>query len=369
MKAVTYQFCTLSNFRPARLLRAQEALKDRRIEIGNVRKVNWTLSKGDLAGNRFEVKLRSIRRVRVSKGADGVIREDLVPCDVDHLKGMVDRLKRNGFINFYGEQRVGSPGLKSIVGVRAFEIGKAMLQRKYSKAIDLLMTGRLVCRGTSEIENEDIRTMRKIWKETSGDPHKTWNYIPRTRNASVARERIVLKGLKRYGVHNPLSALRCLHFNERIFFISAYQSYIWNIMATARIQRYGIHKVIPGDLVLGEYDKLVTVDERSCKYYKPEQIVLPMPGYNSVYPANDIGDMYKERFKMDDVLFEKDAPLESTAKGSFRHLLARATNISVETIVDPDDDIFQAKVRFDLPTGSYATMVLREIMLTTVVRE
>jgi tRNA(Glu) U13 pseudouridine synthase TruD len=49
-------------------------------------------------------------------------------------------------VNFFGAQRVGVAGDESEMGVRSFGIGRAMLQQDFPKAVDLIMTGRLMCR-------------------------------------------------------------------------------------------------------------------------------------------------------------------------------------------------------------------------------
>jgi len=367
MKAVTFQFCTLSNFHPRRLLGARSALKEQRIEIGCVHKVDWQLQKGDLLGNHFEIVIRNVKRIRVRAERATSVQEDMVPCDLGHLQAMFDRLQKNPFVNFYGEQRVGAAGDASIVGVRPFEIGKAMLRRDFTKAVDLLLTGRLVIHGTAGTESEEVRAVRRVWKESGGDADATWKILPNNRSV-LLRERQVLKGLKRYGKDDPLAAIRCLHFNERIFFITAYQAYVWNVMATERIKRYGT-EIIVGDLVQrsGGKDEVEFVTSASKSLYELGDIVLPLPGYSVRYPGHSIGDMYHQKLSEDGVVFSKSAPLESTAKGSYRRLFVRAENMSFDTLEDGEKELHM-KLRFSLPTGSYATMFLRELMLTTVVR-
>ena len=72
----------------------------------------------------------------------------------------------------------------------------------------------------------------------------------------------------------------------------------------------------------------------------------------------------------DAVSFSKDGPPESTAKGSYRRLVSRAYNVSFEALAaSGGDGNLDVRLQFDLPTGSYATMFLRELMYTTVVRD
>jgi hypothetical protein len=55
---------------------------------------------------------------------------------------------------------------------------------------------------------------------SNGNVDLTLSAFPR--GNGLARERTVLKGLKRYGKDKPLDALKCLNFNVRMFWINAY---------------------------------------------------------------------------------------------------------------------------------------------------
>ena len=94
-------------------------------------------------------------------------------------------------------------------------------------------------------------------------------------------------------------------------------------------------------------------------------IVLPLPGHNVQYPENEIGKFYRSHLEQDNIVFKKDAVPESTAKGSYRKVVVFPKNMSIERDHDLED---VAKLSFELPKGCYATMLLREMMTTTVAR-
>jgi TruD family tRNA pseudouridine synthase len=363
MHAVTYQFCTIRNMGAKRASHGIKQLRQYGIELGNLCQVDWTLNNGDLEGNQFEILIRDVHRISVeSKGEQPAI-EKIIPCDLIHVQEMAERIKQNGFINFYGEQRLGAPGNKSEVGVRSFDIGRAMLQHRYSDAIDLLMTGRLVCRGDNEREGEDILRVRQVWKDSGGDPTATLKAFQG--KDIFTREKTVLKGLQRYGKDRPLEALRCLSHSMRIFWINAYQSRVWNAVASERIKKFG-NRVLKGDLYLDGNDttrsdvKVVESDDSSVQL---SQVVLPLPGNNVQYPENELGDCYKRILDKDGVEFEKGGSVESTAKGSYRRVVVHPSGVEV---CENAEGTF--KLTFQLPKGSYATMLLREMMLTTATR-
>lgn len=357
LQAVTFQFCTFRNMKVGRIQSANKQLMKQGMELGHFYRVNWLLNNGDLEGNDFTLVIRGLKRIQVN-WTDDIASESLVPCDEGHVLQMVERLRRNGFVNFFGEQRVGSAGSVEDVGFRAFDIGRAMLQQNYMQAIELLMTGR-----TSEDsrESEAAKKVRQIWKETNGDPDATLKAFQGADNI-LSRERMVLKGLHRYGKDRPLDALRCLSHSMRTFWINAYQSYIWNQVASARIQRHGT-VAVKGDLYQEDGSDEVKVVETNENDVPFSQVVLPLPGYNIQYPENDIGELYNGLLEKDLVKFEKTAPTESRAKGSYRKLIVRPLEVASE-FVESD----AIRLSFQLPKGCYATMCLRELMFTTGTR-
>ena len=103
-----------------------------------------------------------------------------------------------------------------------------------------------------------------------------------------------------------------------------------------------------------------------------------LPGYNIQYPANDIGKLYKEILDSDGVLFQKSDVAEATAKGSYRKLFQRARDASLQIVNESKDSeagdedlviVDAAKLSFELDSGSYATMFLRELMVSTMARD
>ncbi len=196
------------------------------------------------------------------------------------------------------------------------------------------------------------------------------------------------------------------------------QSYVWNKMATERMDRWGMRPQV-GDLYLdketqsdgedGITEDLVKVanDVTNVNIY---QIVLPvrfflfnrvmfpaiddgnisssplvstlhpkqLPGYNIQYPKNEIGKLYEEILRGDGVELSKGNIPEATAKGSYRKLLQRASKLTWSAVLEegkvkPDvsDDpvVDTARLTFELKSGCYATMMLRELMVTTMSRD
>ena len=120
--------------------------------------------------------------------------------------------------------------------------------------------------------------------------------------------------------------------NLRLTYLHAYQSYVWNTMVSKRIARYGLQPVV-GDLVypreeeveeeledaadgesgtVAEDDKMedakekkkvqpLVLDESNIGNYNMYDVVLPLPGYDVIYPANEVAQWYNEQLETDEM--------------------------------------------------------------------
>lgn len=280
MQAITYQFCTLRNIDARRAEQRNRTTK--KITLSQVQSAppGFMLDRGMLLGNRFDITIRDLGRIEQQCLSDGdqpsdarvTPMERVVPCRASHIDEMVKRIQECGFVNFYGEQRVGDAGDSNQVGARAFDVGRAMLQNDFAKAIDLVMTGRS---DAVYSPSEDEIKAREVWKTSGGDARATLNAFPK-KSSVMVRERDLMKGLLRFG--NALDAFRGIPHNIRMFWIHAYQSYIWNLAATERIKKWGVQPAV-GDLYILDQD--FNVSDQVGIVENPDtvdisQIVLPV---------------------------------------------------------------------------------------------
>lgn len=117
----------------------------------------------------------------------------------------------------------------------------------------------------------------------------------------------LLEGMEKAGGDNAyLNGIMNLPRNSRMIYLHAYQSYIWNKVASARA-RLGLfprtsHSV-PGDLALLD-EEPVMIEEGKQGEYRFEQVVLPLPGSQMLYPGNRAGEVYREVLAEDQVTLE-----------------------------------------------------------------
>jgi tRNA pseudouridine13 synthase len=111
--------------------------------------------------------------------------------------------------------------------------------------------------------------------------------------------------------HLLLSNFFQVPINLRQSYVDAYQCFIWNKIVSKRIAKFG-SKVIVGDLVFpkgnnGQHNQreVIFIDDGNIRKYKIYDVVLPLPGPDTIYPANEIAGWYIDLFR-EDGLSEKD---------------------------------------------------------------
>jgi tRNA pseudouridine13 synthase len=195
-------------------------------------------------------------------------------------------------------------------------------------------------------------------------------------------------------------------------YVHAYQSYMWNKAASERVRRHGLSRPVAGDLIVdesmlqyaGEDDgdifsrvREVTAKEAASGAFKITDVVLPLPGNRVIY-SESLKSLYEEICKKDGVQLTGFAHTVKEYSfgflpGAYRKLVIKPDKIEYSFArysdpktdltatdlmrVEAGDDSVQAsgedkdgkflalRLSFALPTSSYATMVIRELMKST----
>ncbi|KAI5948716.1 PUS7 [Candida theae] len=318
---------------------ALNKMKNSNFKLGRFTYEDYPLKLGDLAGNEFTITLRDVKPA-VDEGADADLRTIVAQC--------FDSLDKHGFINYFGMQRFGS------FSVPTHELGIALLQEDWEKCVELLLSEQEVCSpGTME--------MRKIWKEKR-DAKEASKALPR----HFVAENCILKVLsseqqdsdKKYKRHSYLKSLLAIPKNLRMMYVHAYQSYVWNLVASKRIELFGL-EVQEGDLVFDEqgsnkatsvdYDgfeedvavsntvavRALTKEDIDSGKYSIFDVVLPSPGFKIEYPTNEkLRQVYIDTMAKDNLdpfnLMRKNKEFSLT--GAYRTLLSKPKDLSYEII-------------------------------------
>ena len=277
---------------------------------------------GDLAGNEFVVTLRDchfgiIGQTSTTHGLD---------LAQEHLRQAMAKLHTQGFLNYYGLQRFGT------FAIATDAIGQKILKEDFEAACNLLLEY-----NTSALEQLDPVNAKVGWEDRArAEAIKLWREEPTSREAldKMPKRFIAEVALMRHLGRKPndfFGALMMIPRNLKIMYTHAYQSLVWNKAVTERWRLYG-DRAVEGDLVLvkdhGDGSKEAEVadvvdadgevviqpegedvaksanevferarplsaDEASSGRYSIFDIVMPSPGFDVVYPANESGEFYK----------------------------------------------------------------------------
>ena len=276
-------------------------------KIGHVKK---PLSKKDMIGNHFKIKISE--------------------C----TEGLSSFSEYEKILNFYGYQRFGSK--RPVTHL----IGKAILQRDFSKAVDLILAF------TSSYDSKENTEIRE--KLTDKENYKKYfDMIP----FQMDIERIVLKEMIEHD--DSFKAIRAIPLSLRRFYVQAYQSFIFNqSLSLAFSDGENLFEANSGDVCFdfkGIIGKFVHGLE--------QKLALPFVGY-SYYKKTRFDYQISKILQQEEItpkdFFIKEMQ-EVSSEGGFRQAAIHCTNYS------SNHDV----VEFSLSRGSFATILLREIMKPT----
>lgn len=189
----------------------------------------------------------------------------------------------------------------------------------------------------------------------------------------------------------------------------AYQSYVWNVLASERLQHYSSTDVVLGDLVLphealedvvndddtikvedvsGESNKkrklasktrvdVIVITEANRSMYTIYDVVLPLPGYDITLPQNALQERYRTLLATDGIDFSslsRATNSEYHLPGSYRPLLRKPLHVSHQikqyddatlNLVESDvDHLCGTNAQVSIPNGKYRALCL-EFQLST----
>ena len=300
--AITEQFVCSGN--------KGKAIEDYSTEKYSLRKIGFVkkpLSKKDMIGNHFKIK--------ISECSDG----------------LSSFTEFDNILNFYGYQRFGSK--RPVTHL----IGKAIVQRNFEKAVDLILSF------TSDYDSKENNEIR----EKLGDKQNFKQYFDKI-SPQMDIERIVVKEMIAHD--DAFTAVRAIPLSLRRFYIQAYQSYIFNkSLSSAFSDGENLFESESGDVcfdmkgIIGKFIKGMD-----------QNLALPFVGY-SYYKKTRFHPQISQVLEQEEIspkdFFIKEMQ-EVSNEGGFRQAAIDCSDYSS----------YENIVEFTLSRGSFATILLREIM-------
>ena len=265
------------------------------------------ISKKQMLGNTFEIKISNL--------------SESLPSFTGNEK----------ILNFFGYQRFGSR--RPITHL----VGKSIVKGEYTKALEYILSF------SSKYDSERNNEIRKLISKRKSEP-EIIDLVP----YSMDIERNLLKQLS--NDEDPKNAIRSIPLTMRRFYIQAYQSFLFN-KTLSHAYEYGEELFSPTDDDVC-FDKNAEIGKFQNE--PTQKLAIPLVGHS--YYKKSRFDYYIKKVLEDELLTPKDFFIkdfqEISIDGGFRNASIKYENFNIE----------QNLIKFQLQRGSYATIVLREIL-------
>jgi tRNA pseudouridine13 synthase len=323
------------------------------IEIRPVGYVRDKLSPYYLLGNRFTIRINAVKHS-----------ESTVAKRVTETAAALDAV--GGIPNFFGHQRFGTT--RPITHL----VGKAIAEGDFEEAAMLYLAK------PSVHEHPSSRNARAELQSTRDFKHALQNFPKQLRF-----ERLMLSHL----VENPtdfVGAFTRLPIKLQALFVQAYQSYLFNRFLSERIKSgFSLSKAEVGDYVVNversglpmvnvaKVASAVTVTENNQLIKAGRmRVALPLIGIKQKPSQGAMGQIERRILEEEGVRIENFRVNEiskTSGRGGLRAVLTPVQGFKLHGIsaFAPDQNESQADLSFMLLRGSYATVLLREIMKPT----
>lgn len=330
--AITRQVVSIHS--PGRKLDDTPSLRDDRLQI------LWTdyhsnkLRRGHLQGNRFSIRIRGVR-----------------PTDVLTANRVLTRLAAEGIPNALGEQRFGLLENNHI-------IGRHLIRGDHDAAAKELVGPNL--------HRPHINTEARA-QFAAGNLGEALALFPRTAHA----ERAVLRALAQG--QNAKRAFFTVDKTIIRFYISAFQSAVFNRVIDARLAENALGTLRPGDIAIKHLNQAVfdvtddvANDPTTANRLRTFEISAsgPMWGGGMKRGTGPTDAAELAALTESGVTLEQLEAFTTKSRGliSGERRSLRVPLIDPEVEGGVDEHGAYVRCAFELPKGSFATIVLREIM-------
>jgi tRNA pseudouridine13 synthase len=313
-KAVTMQYATCDSNK-------YKEGRTRHTTLSLAGYTKYSIKKSHIMGNQFEICITNPSRTDLS---DFITEMGNIP-------------------NYYGLQRFGSERLVTHL------VGREIVRRNFHKAVEIFLCY------TTEYDTQFSKELR----EKCRDP-KNYRLVLKMIPKGMDLERNLLRSLA--NGKDYIGALRSIPINIRRLFIHAYQAFIFN-KCLSDMMRNGesITKCTEKDFCFRLENRLTLGKLMRCQDKNSTELVpaMHLPGYS--FKSTDgrfeskICVLLKEENITPKDFYLKEMQ-ELSVEGGFRQLPLMVNDFSYSG---------NLLVNFKIPVGSYATILLRELMKPT----
>jgi len=281
------------------------------IKLDLIGEYKGRINLSDNLGNAFEIIVRDLEENEILKA-----------------QGNIDKLNKEGVLNYFDEQRFGYANNSHIVG-------KYIMQNEVKKAVYEIMTS-LPKNTQSEILTDFVNFIEENFEEISNQNIDIIDQAIEITPRYLQNEKMMLEHLKVHKNDFP-GAFRKIHKKLRMLYVNAYQSYVFNETI----------KELNKKNILDDYKELSLV----CYDIEFDDLVQ-----NIVDDLLAKDDLCKENFVIKHMPELRISSVERSTKNFPK-------NIEIRDI--DEDDLNDGKkkcvVTFELGSGEYATNVVKQL--------
>jgi len=327
--AVTTQFVTVQNG-PRRNLAQQS------FELHYLAQAAKPFTPQEISGNRFAIVLRDLSAAAMNKALDAL-----------------PQVQIEGLPNYFDDQRFGS------VGESGEFIGQAWCAGNYERALWLALAD----------PHPDDRTDERRQKEIMREHWGQWRACKDALDRSHRRSIVTYMADKPPDRPDYRGAFARIKVDLRGLYLAAFQSCLWNRMLARFLQAEApAGQLIDVPLKLGPVPFFHRLDHDAAGRFQNTQLPLPSARLHLDALKPEEAPMLT---LITDVIAEFGLELRQLRvkypRDSFFSKGHRAVSVPVGNLVaDPaDDDLYPGRkklaLRFDLPRGSYATILVKRL--------
>jgi len=298
-----------------------EKIKLKDIEIKIKGRGDKRINLGDLKGNKFRIIIR-----------------DLTQNNLNFLEKQLNFTKKYGFPNYFGEQRFGRGNTHLI--------GKEIIKGRIQRAVKLILT-------YQSNESEESKKARDFAEENWGK----WSEIIKQMPKWFHIEKAILNHLIQHN-NDFAGAIRTLPKKTLKLYVHAYQSYLFNLALSKIISQTSKNK------------KVKIRHMKVCfplgQFRVPKKI--PLVGYNTKLKGDVCSKILRSVLKREEVKLEdfkcKRIP-ELKSEGTERETFVKFDKLRMGKAEKDELNSKKKKLmlRFELPSGSYATVLIRSLFV------
>lgn len=282
---------------------------------------------GHLSANRFAIRIRQVN-----------------PTDVLKVRPILEILRQRGMPNYFGEQRFGRRGDNDLLGAALVQGDNVALLRQF------------LGHPNSAVDDPQSFKARKAYE--AGDLELSMKSWPR--HCGVER-RVLARFI---GARRPGASIRIIDQRLRRLWLSALQSRIFNEVVVRRLQ--SLDRLVVGDLAWRHGNGAVfAVEDLAAGQPRCDTFEIspsgPLLGYRMTLPADEqlaIEQSVFDQFGLKPQEFRLKG--RDKVKGARRPLRVQPADLDITAGADEYGE--HITVAFTLPPGSFATVLMAEVM-------